>query len=53
MLVFFILDQYSGMQHLTNENLVCDVAEKHGLRRVGDLYDFLCEQGLPSLADVL
>ena len=57
--VFFILGQYSEMRHqmsgldYSNEKLVNVLAKRHDLRTVGELYDFLCEHGLPHAADVL
>ena len=37
----------------SNEKLVNVLAMQHGLRTVGELYDFLCEKGLPQAADIL
>ena len=37
----------------SDEKLVNVLAKRHDLKTVGELYDFLCEHGLPHAADVL
>ena len=67
MFFLFILGVYSGISSLKggmdlrphhmillNSFSVVDViAMRHGLRTVGELYDFLCEHGLNFSADYL
>ena len=65
MFVFFILARYragklgkldfrlSGMERLESTTFVDVFAMQRDLRTVGELYDFLCEHGLPYAADFL
>ena len=41
------------MNYLGSTSFIDDIARRHDLRTVGELYDFLCEKGLPSAADIL
>ena len=43
----------SDTNYLEIANLVDVVAKRHDLRTVGELYEFLCEKGLPDFADSL
>ena len=65
MFVFFTLARYyrgelrnrdlrpSDMKYLESSTFVDVFAMRHDLRTVGELYDFLCENGLPHAADFL
>ena len=65
MLVFLILGKYSrgqisGLSLRASDvnysgtiSFVDVVAMQHNLRTVGELYDFVCEQGLLHIADYL
>ena len=65
MFVFFILVRYplgelrdldlrpSDMKYSVSTTIVDAFAMRLNLRTVGELYDFLCEHGLPHAADFL
>ena len=48
-----VLDLRLSDMHYPMRDLADIIARRHGLRIVGDLYDFLCEKGLPFFADIL
>ena len=41
------------MNYLGNPSYIDDMARRHDLRTVGELYDFLCEKRLPPAADII
>ena len=41
------------MKYPESTTIVDIVAMRHDLKTVGELYDFLCERGLPTSADIL
>ena len=43
----------SDMEYSESTTFVDVFAMRHDLRTVGELYDFLCEHGLPYAADFL
>ena len=48
-----VLDLRSSDMQYPMRDVADIIARRHGLRTVGDLYDFLCEKGLPFFADIL
>ena len=63
MCVFFVLGTFLGMQYQKSgpsdmnypeSTTILDlVAMRHELGTVGELYDLICERGLPHIADYL
>ena len=48
------LDLRLEMMRSREDTFVMDaLTNRHDLRTVGELYDFLCERRLPNLADVI
>ena len=43
----------SDMNYSGSTSFIDDMARRHDLRTVGELYDFLFEKMLPSTADIL
>ena len=41
------------MRHREGTSVMDALTNRHDLRTVGELYDFLCERGLPNYADAI